>query len=107
MAVQMSTGNVERMTPLQCRAGRALLEMTQPDLAREAGLGLSTVVDFEKMRRQVSKDAVEAIERALERRGVVFIDENGGGLGVRLRRRSTSGEPMSRSRDRVGGRSVR
>ena len=89
------------MTPHQCRAGRALLEMTQPRLAQEAGLGLSTIVDFEKMRRPVSKEAVEAIQRALERRGVEFIDENGGGPGVRLRKKTTFGEPPSRSRNRV------
>jgi DNA-binding transcriptional regulator YiaG len=82
----MSTENVE-MRPAQCRAGRALLEMTQPQLAKLAGLGLSTVVDFEKERRQVSAAAVEMIRRALRRAGIEFIDENGGGPGVRLRKR--------------------
>jgi hypothetical protein len=77
------------MTPHQCRAGRALLEMTQSALAHEAGLGLSTIVDFEKMRRPVSEEAILSIKRALERRGVLFIAENGGGPGVRLRKRST------------------
>jgi hypothetical protein len=60
--------------------------MTQPQLAREANLGLSTVVDFERERRQVSDEAVAAIHRALIRAGVEFIDENGGGRGVRLRK---------------------
>jgi transcriptional regulator with XRE-family HTH domain len=82
----MSTENVE-LRPAQCRAARALLNITQPQLARLAGLGLSTVVDFEKERRQVSVAAVETIERALRRAGVEFIDENGGGPGVRLRKR--------------------
>jgi DNA-binding XRE family transcriptional regulator len=82
----MSTENVE-MRPAQCRAARALLDITQPELAKLAGLGLSTVVDFEKERRQVSVAAVESIQRALRQAGIEFIDENGGGLGVRLRRR--------------------
>lgn len=43
----MSTENVE-MRPAQCRAGRALLEMTQPQLAKLAGLGLWTVVDLRR-----------------------------------------------------------
>jgi transcriptional regulator with XRE-family HTH domain len=60
--------------------------MTQPQLAEIAKLGLSTVVDFERKRRQVSEEAVDAIRRALERAGIVFIDENGGGAGVRLRK---------------------
>jgi hypothetical protein len=60
--------------------------MNQADLAQNAGLGLSTVVDFEKKRRQVSEDAVFAIEAAFERAGIVFIEENGGGEGVRLKK---------------------
>ena len=82
----MSTKNVDEVSPAQCRAGRALLEITQTQLAASAGLGLSTVVDFEKERREVSPESVEAIRRALVRAGVEFIDENGGGPGVRLRK---------------------
>ena len=74
------------MTPAQSRAGRALIELTQPALAQSAGLGLSTVVDFERSRRAVSAAAVGAMRAALEARGVVFIDENGDGPGVRLRK---------------------
>ena len=68
--------------PAQCRAARALLDWTQPDLAKAAGLGLSTVVDFERGRRRVSEDAVSAIRKALERNGVEFTD--GKRPGVRL-----------------------
>jgi transcriptional regulator with XRE-family HTH domain len=74
------------MTPAQCRAARGLLEITQSQLAHAADLGLSTVVDFEKKRRQVSLGAVEAIRAALERAGIEFIDENGGGEGLRRRK---------------------
>jgi transcriptional regulator with XRE-family HTH domain len=80
-----STENVE-MTPAQCRAARALLDLTQPDLAEAAGLGLSTVVDFERTRRNVSPDAIAAMKRALELAGVEFTNGNaptvklGGGL---------------------------
>ena len=81
----MSTKNVE-MTPAQSRAGRALLEMTQTELAQLAQVGLSTVVDFEKARRKVSVVAIDAMKQALKRAGVEFIDENGGGAGVRLRK---------------------
>ena len=74
------------MTPSQCRAARALLDMTQPRLAKAAALGLSTVVDFEKSRRTISEPAVAALQAALEAAGVEFIPENGGGAGVRLRK---------------------
>ena len=83
----MSTKIIDEISPAQCRAGRALLEITQTQLAASAGLGLSTVVDFEKERRQVSPESVESIRRALIRAGIEFIDENGGGPGVRLRKR--------------------
>jgi transcriptional regulator with XRE-family HTH domain len=63
--------------------------MTQGELAELAGMGLSTVVDFEKGRRKVSEGAITAIQNALHRAGVEFIDENGGGAGVRLRKRQS------------------
>jgi len=74
------------MTPAQCRAARALVDLTQPKLAQLSGLGLSTVVDFERNRRQVSAEAVAAMRTALEAAGIEFIPENGGGPGVRLRK---------------------
>ena len=83
----MSTENVDLISPGQCRSARALLDVTQPELAASAALGLSTIVDFEKSRRAVSADAVRAIRRALENAGIVFIAENGGGPGVRLSKR--------------------
>lgn len=60
--------------------------MSQGDLAKSARLGLSTVVDFELSRRELSEKAVAAIRTALESAGVEFIAENGGGPGVRLRK---------------------
>jgi transcriptional regulator with XRE-family HTH domain len=74
------------MSPSQCRGARALLDLTQPQLAKAAQVGLSTVVDFERERRSVSQDAVEKMQQALSAAGVDFIDENGGGPGVRLRK---------------------
>ena len=81
----MSTKNVE-MSPAQCRAGRALLDMTQTRLAELAQMGLSTIVDFERQRRQVSLEAIQTMQSALKQAGVEFIDENGGGPGVRLQK---------------------
>jgi DNA-binding transcriptional regulator YiaG len=80
----MSIGIRHSITPGQCRAARALLDITQPELAEAASLGLSTVVDFEKSRRDVSRAAVHAMQRALEEAGIQFIAKNGGGAGVRL-----------------------
>jgi DNA-binding transcriptional regulator YiaG len=74
------------ISPAQCRGGRALLDMTQPQLASIASVGLSTVVDFERQRRTVSEEAIRKMQAALENAGIQFISENGGGPGVRLRR---------------------
>jgi predicted transcriptional regulator len=82
----MSTKNVDAITSGQCRAARGLLEITQTDLADLANLGLSTIVDFEKARREISSEAKRSIRKALEKAGVEFIAENGGGPGVRLRK---------------------
>src|SRR5262249_6050633 len=51
-----------------------LLGITQPELGAAAGLGLSTIVDFEKGRRRVSDEAVKAIQQALERAGIAFTE---------------------------------
>lgn len=78
------------MLPAQCKAARALAGITQPQLASAAGVGLSTVVDFERARRQVASETIGSLRRALEIAGIEFIDENGGGPGVRLRRPMSS-----------------
>jgi transcriptional regulator with XRE-family HTH domain len=72
------------MTPAQCRAGRALLELSQATLAEIAELGVSTVADFELERRSVSPEASYRLQAALEASGVQFT--NGKHPGVRLAR---------------------
>jgi transcriptional regulator with XRE-family HTH domain len=73
-------GSVLGMTPTQCRAGRALLDWSQPQLADAAGVSLSTIIDYERERRPMSSRAVRAIRLALENAGVMFLD----GKGVQL-----------------------
>ncbi|MEJ0092578.1 MAG: helix-turn-helix domain-containing protein [Methylocella sp.] len=74
------------MTPAQSRAGRGLVELSQADLAAAAGVGLSTVRNFEAGRSTPIDNNLAAIRAALEAAGVEFIAENGGGPGVRLRK---------------------
>lgn len=73
-----------------CKAARALLDWSQSDLAERAGVGLSTVLDFEKARRALRAANRAAIERAFKAAGIVF--QNGESPGVRLQpKRSRKG----------------
>ena len=76
------------ITPGQCRAARAFLGWSQIELADKAGIGLVTVNQFETGLTQPHRSTLEVVRRAFERAGIVFIDENGGGAGLRLKRRS-------------------
>jgi transcriptional regulator with XRE-family HTH domain len=67
--------------------GRAALNWTVRDLADAAGLHRNTVTNIETGRYVGDLKTLEKIATVLKRAGVEFIDENGGGPGVRLRRR--------------------
>jgi ribosome-binding protein aMBF1 (putative translation factor) len=84
-----STIFFERISSDQIRAGRALIRWSAEDLAREAKLGLATIRRAEVAEGATSMTVANelAVRRALEAAGVEFIDENGGGAGVRLRKR--------------------
>jgi transcriptional regulator with XRE-family HTH domain len=76
------------ITSSQIRAARHLANLSQTDVAKATGLSLPTIRRAESEREvSVSTDAIEAIRSALEAAGVEFIAENGGGAGVRLRKR--------------------
>jgi len=73
------------MSPAQCRAARALLDWSQTALAEAADLGLSTVVDFERERRDVSNNAKASIRSAFEAAGIEFVNDARGEGAVKLR----------------------
>jgi predicted transcriptional regulator len=60
------------MTPEQCRAARAWLDITQDELAKDAGVGLSTVKDFESGKRTPIPSTQTAMRVVLERAGIGF-----------------------------------
>ena len=72
-------------TVAQMRAARALLGWSQTGLAEAAGISRATIARAE-LSADTSADAVAAIQRALEKAGVIFQDENGEGPGVRLKK---------------------
>jgi transcriptional regulator with XRE-family HTH domain len=72
----------------QIRAARALIRWSAEDLARESAVSVATI-----RRAELTEKATllipatdQAIRRALERAGIEFIDENGGGAGARFKK---------------------
>ena len=74
------------ITSAQCRAARGLIAWSQQDLATNASIGVVTVHQLEAGTSQPRRATMDVIKRAFEAAGVEFIDENGGGAGVRLRK---------------------
>jgi transcriptional regulator with XRE-family HTH domain len=75
----------EGFLAVQCKMARAALGWGVSDLAKAAGVGINTVSRFEN-----GGDAHGGTRRllrtALEAAGVIFIESNGDGPGVRLRK---------------------
>jgi transcriptional regulator with XRE-family HTH domain len=76
------------LTSAQIRAARSLIRWSAEDLARRTSLSVATIRRAELTEDQTSMTTANdlAVRRALESAGVEFIDENGGGPGVRLRK---------------------
>ena len=68
----------------QVRAGRALLAWSQDQLVQASGVPKRTLARLELGEGDPQRRTMDAIRATLEAAGVVFIEENGGGPGVRL-----------------------
>jgi transcriptional regulator with XRE-family HTH domain len=75
------------ITPAQCRAARGLLGWNQKELAEKAGISAVAVNQFETGISEPRRSTLDVVRRAFERAGLLFIDENGGGAGLRLKRK--------------------
>ena len=77
------------MIASQIRAARALISWEQTRLSKASGLAIGTIRRMESSDGYVRGIAenVWKVQRALEDAGIEFIDENGGGPGVRLKRK--------------------
>ena len=73
----------------QIKAARVLLGWEQRDLANASSLSLPTIQRMEKLGIERSTVAnAQKLQAAFEAAGVAFIQENGGGAGVRLAQRA-------------------
>jgi transcriptional regulator with XRE-family HTH domain len=76
------------LTGSQIRAARALLKWRAEDLAHESKVGVATIRRAELADGEPSMTVPNnlTLRRTLEAAGIEFIDENGGGEGVRFRK---------------------
>ena len=80
---------LKQLTSAQIRAARALIRWSADHLAQETTLSVTTIrrAELKNSETSLTNANDRAIRHALESAGVEFIDENGGGPGVRLRKR--------------------
>lgn len=83
-------------TGSQCRAARALVEISRSLLAKRAGVDLGAIERFENIAGSLEEHEIAAIKQALEGLGAVFIPENGTGYGVRLKFSNVEAEQIAR-----------
>ncbi len=74
------------ITRIQIKMARAALEWGVRELGGRAGVAANTISRYENGGDAMG-ETLRKLEAALEDAGIVFIDENGGGAGVRLRDR--------------------
>lgn len=83
----MESGKKYAIVPAQVRAARALLDWPRERLSEESGVPMRTLARVETGEVQSRGETMDTIRITLEKAGVRFIKINGGGPGVRLRKR--------------------
>jgi len=74
------------MKPIQLKMARAAVGWGVRELAKKAGVTANTVTRIENG-ADAKQSTIDRLQHALEAAGVEFIQEDGGGPGVRLRKR--------------------
>jgi transcriptional regulator with XRE-family HTH domain len=88
----MAAKSILKVSVRQIKAARALMAWSQEQLSEAAGVSIPTIKRLEAHDGPLGgrNDTADKIRTALEQAGIQFIDENGGGPGVRLRNRQRS-----------------
>jgi hypothetical protein len=84
------------ITGPQYRAARALVEWTIAQVARRSGVPDQVIADFEAKVTDPGQDVKVRLREVLQDGGAVFIAENGGGVGVRLKYGSRDARMVSK-----------
>jgi hypothetical protein len=101
-AIQLAKREGIMITGPQCRAGRALVEISRTWLASRSGVDEVVIEHFERKIEEPELSVVADLEAALQDLGAVFIRENSGGLGVRLKFTSSDARQIARLEDEGG-----
>ena len=66
---------------------------SQEDMAKASGVSAPTIARIESIDGLLTgrPETGDKLQRALEKAGVIFVDENGEGPGVRLRKKAKRG----------------
>lgn len=80
--------SILKVSVRQIKAARALLGWSQEDLAEKSGISLPTIKRLETAEGLLGgrHETAEKLQLSLKIAGIEFIAENGGGVGVRLRK---------------------
>ena len=84
--MQEKSEHCYELSAIQSKMARAATGLGIRDLAKRAGVSPDTIARLERG-EELKSSTAEAIRTALEAAGVEFIAENGGGVGVRLRKK--------------------
>ncbi|MBK5957161.1 transcriptional regulator [Rhodoplanes elegans] len=79
--------SIRKVSIRQIKAARALLGWTQDDLAAAAAVSIPTIKRLESKDGAIGgrDETATKLRTALELAGIEFIEEDSGGVGVRLR----------------------
>jgi predicted transcriptional regulator len=85
--------SIPKVSVQQLKAARALVGWSQEALAASSGVSLPTIKRLEATMGAIGgrSSTVTKLIAALSREGIIFIEENGEGPGVRLRKQPDNG----------------
>ena len=84
--MQEKSEHCYELSAIQSKMARAATGLGIRDLAKRAGVSPDTIARLERG-EELKSSTAQVIRTALEAAGVEFIAENGGGVGVRLRKK--------------------
>jgi transcriptional regulator with XRE-family HTH domain len=93
-----NVGKKPAISPAQCRAARALVNISRAELAQAADIGERTIADFESSARTPIRATIAALRGALEAAGIEFL----AGEGIRLKAAASAVPPSGGTGSRTG-----